>query len=246
MEKVENFHNLPDNCDDKSTHSKDSIHTNQFKPFSINIQFNSETKISKILSKNIDKNKNHRLLIFTVNYISHDEHDHSQPYNLNNTRNTFSWDIYKSFQDIQNLTSLVKLQCMNDNILLKSIDKEVLKNFDIIIDLEKTSKKLEIWVLRTVVQTINALLFFKRIRDKIFFLEFLEISRHSFDCFNEGKKPKEGYIQKMSWPRSRTSSFFHNICCYKKWRTSWFVVKDDMICDLDNSSSDIGKDVRLS
>jgi hypothetical protein len=83
------------------------------------------------------------------------------------------------------------------------------------------------------------------IRDKIFFLEFLEISRHSFDCFNDGNKPKEGYVLKKSF--SENDNHLLNkicrVCCCQRWQTCWFVIKENMVCYLDNSSSDIGKEV---
>ena len=82
------------------------------------------------------------------------------------------------------------------------------------------------------------------IKKRTDFLEFLEISRYSFDSFHEGKKPKEGYVQKKTNRGSFVQCIFCLLPCFcKTWQKRWFVLKDDMICYLDNSSSSIGKDV---
>jgi hypothetical protein len=101
----------------------------------------------------------------------------------------------------------------------------------------------------SIIEVLNNFLKFEKLRARLSFLEFLEISNYSFDGFNEGVKPKEGYVLKQSNIRKSTSilrcicACF--ICCCKKWQMRWFVLKDDMICYLDNSSASIGKDVHI-
>jgi len=97
-----------------------------------------------------------------------------------------------------------------------------------------------------VVEFLNELTKISILRDQIFFLEFFEISRNTLDCITEENKPKEGYIHKRSDNKRRTS-FALVFCCLfckcKSWKKRWFVLRDDMICYMKDSSSAIGKDV---
>jgi hypothetical protein len=212
----------------------DSIHTEKFKPFTINIKFNKETKVGKILNRKIKREKNFRIIIFTVDYKSNIDKDN------------FNWDIYKTYQEVQNLFYLIKITFSDFDLPQNQIfpnNKEILRNIDYILNISDDSDLIKVQNLRIIVQLINSLAEFPLIRDKIFFLEFIEISRHSFDCFNDGNKPKEGYVLKKSLSKN-DNSCFKKICCFRqKWKKCWFVVKDDMVCYLDNSSSDIGKEV---
>lgn len=121
-------------------------------------------------------------------------------------------------------------------VLLNVINPELHKNIEFL-----CSSKLDEYKGRTSVisEIINQLINIPRVRNKMVFLEFLEISQHSF---NEETKPKEGYILKQS-KILRQGSCLKALCCCKRWQRRWFLLKDDLICYLDSSSSNIGKDV---
>ena len=76
--------------------------------------------------------------------------------------------------------------------------------------------------------------------------EFFEISNHSFISFNNGLKPKEGEMLKQAEYTTCQMTlidwchFIKGICCAGRKRY-WFLLKTDMICYLDSSSSKIGK-----
>ena len=76
------------------------------------------------------------------------------------------------------------------------------------------------------------------VNKETFFLEFLEYSPYSITNIQNGLKPKEGYILKMGITRKNLIrdvclAFLDtmNMVCYQK---RWFILKDDMICYLDN------------
>lgn len=94
------------------------------------------------------------------------------------------------------------------------------------------------------IEVINFLSKFQQVRAMSTFLEFFEISRHSFDNPTEITKPMENYILKRS--NSRQGSILSTIfCCFRFWQKRWFVLKDDMIFYLDSASSDLAKDVKF-
>ena len=76
--------------------------------------------------------------------------------------------------------------------------------------------------------------------------EFFEISNHSFLTYNNGLKPKEGEMLKQAEYTTCQMTFIDlchcikGICCAGRKRY-WFLLKTDMICYLDSSSSKIGK-----
>ena len=76
--------------------------------------------------------------------------------------------------------------------------------------------------------------------------EFFEISNHSFVSYNNGLKPKEGEMLKQAeystcqWTLIDLCHCVKGICCAGRKRY-WFLLKTDMICYLDSSSSKIGK-----
>jgi hypothetical protein len=82
------------------------------------------------------------------------------------------------------------------------------------------------------------------------FLEFIEISNFGGELISEGNIPKEGYILKKS-QRKRYGCFLNFITCglincCNHWQKRWFILQDEMICYLENSTSNLGKDVRFN
>ncbi len=80
------------------------------------------------------------------------------------------------------------------------------------------------------------------------FLEFIEISSFGDELITEGNIPKEGYILKKS-QRKRYGCFLNSLTfglinCCNFWQKRWFILQDEMICYLENSTSNLGKDVK--
>ena len=124
--------------------------------------------------------------------------------------------------------------------------KQISFNLDTLV-----SDKIEVMKLKDIfiINFLNQLLNFQIIKEFLIVFEFLEISSQSFHCFNDGNKPKEGYILKQVDPRLCRSLMFCLCpcisCCCRVWNKRWFVLKDDMICYLESSMTAMGKDVSI-
>lgn len=150
------------------------------------------------------------------------------------------WDVSKTFEQIQEfLTKVSKL------VEFKMFDKPYVKQIN---KLRTTRKKnCGQHFFMNFVDVFKVLLSKEEIKRRIFLLEFLEISILSFITLSEGIKYKEGYIDKLSKQRSRKGCMYKLFCCdyikCKNFYKRWFVVKDDMMFYIDNSSDYMGKDV---
>jgi len=121
----------------------------------------------------------------------------------------------------------------------------ILTKFDYFINFESKDYSRKLYLL---VEFLNDLTKIPKLRDQIFFLEFFEISRNTFDSILEGNKPKEGYILKRLDTKRKTTFAricFCLFCKCRRWKKKWFVLRDDMICYMKDSSSAIGKDVKF-
>jgi hypothetical protein len=164
----------------------------------------------------------------------------------------FCWEIKKTYLQIKEFLHQVKLYIIKINSdTLDSKIKIDNKNLEIkwevfrMIELKEYHKRN-----KELIGVLNDLFNHPKLRNHFKILEFLEISMYSFDNLDDNdyfQKPKEGYILK----RCKAGKFFSCLqafccsscpCC-KLWQRRWFVLKDDMIFYLDNSYSNIGKDV---
>ncbi len=123
------------------------------------------------------------------------------------------------------------LQINIKNLLAKSLDM---------------FKSIEIEVILNI---INEILKYDEIKMSTHFIEFLELSQYGLDILYEGTVTKEGYIYKKS-NNKRHGCFLNLItCCLIKccncFQKRWFILQDDMICYLESSVSNIGRDVIL-
>ena len=80
------------------------------------------------------------------------------------------------------------------------------------------------------------------------FKEFFNISSASFNQYNEGVKPYEGYVYKKADPQCLRKAF--SIACYcieyfafAQYNLRWMIVKDDCIYYMDKSDSEAGKHI---
>jgi hypothetical protein len=216
-----------------SYHTTQTIYTQHFKPFSIKLSLKKKTSISKIVKRKVVKDE--RIFILKVEYKSGEE--------------IFDWVIYKTYRELKE--NLIHIKSNITYMLKEDIytvtHKDHLETLNSINDYIQISQRVfsKGENIIGVLEIMNNLI--PSIRDKIFFLEFLEISRHSFDCFNDGNKPKEGYILKRNGNSRSSSCLFKVFCCCLSFCPSysrrWFVLKDEMICYLEDSASDIGKEV---
>ena len=87
-----------------------------------------------------------------------------------------------------------------------------------------------------------------KIYNTLAFKEFFNISTGSFNQYNSGSKPFEGYVHKKADPQCLRYAF--SIACrcieyfaFSQYNNRWIVVKDDCIYYSDKSNSETGKNV---
>ena len=87
-----------------------------------------------------------------------------------------------------------------------------------------------------------------KIYNALAFKEFFNISVGSFNQYNSGSKPFEGYVHKKADPQCLRTAF--SIACkcieyfaFSQYNNRWIVVKDDCIYYMDKSNSETGKNV---
>lgn len=116
--------------------------------------------------------------------------------------------------------------------------------------LEKSIDSFKNVEIEIILNIINEILLYEEIKICTFFLEFVGISQYGLDLLSEGNVTKEGYIYK------KTTNKRHSCCaslftCYlikfcNFWNKRWFILQDDMICYLESSQSNIGRDVSIN
>ena len=87
-----------------------------------------------------------------------------------------------------------------------------------------------------------------KIYNTLAFKEFFNISVGSFNQYNSGSKPFEGYVHKKADPQCLRTIFSYACKCieyfaFSQYNNRWIVVKDDCIYYMDKSNSDAGKNV---
>ena len=154
----------------------------------------------------------------------------------------YSWEVYRKPSEIKKNFA--------------EIHSELSKNF-----MEPTGKEAQIFnsVAAMLDDTIKIQIrdiedyyksFFQntKIYNTLAFKEFFNISKGSFNQYNSGSKPFEGYCYKKADPQCLRTAF--SIACkcieyfaFSQYNLRWIVVKDDCIYYSDKSNSDTGKNV---
>ena len=88
----------------------------------------------------------------------------------------------------------------------------------------------------------------RKIYNTLAFKEFFNISVGSFNQYNSGSKPFEGYVHKKADPQCLRTAFSYACKCieyfaFSQYNNRWIVVKDDCIYYMDKSTSKKGKNL---
>ena len=184
-------------------------------------------KVSLETRANLLKKKSINLLFITLRYKNTYEYE---------------WEVYKPFDSFKDFLSKLQYEMHSKTIPLPS--QECSHIISEINDKSFFALKEKSEDIKTL---LNMLASYNLINMSITLREFFEISSHSFLEYNQGKKPREGYIQKQSEYSVCQKTWIDcckcfECCCYSPYIKRWFLLKDDMICYLDSSTSEIGKD----
>ena len=206
----------------------------------LSINLKQITSRSAIINQNIRKDK--QVIIIKV------ESNVLIP--INNKRTFYMWDIYKTPHKIKKL-------------LINIHNEMILRQKNKIYDYNSNDLKILISYIKfktnDFLQNINDIFGFinsliekdRSLLNLESFLEFLEISCHSFHLYNEGIKPLEGYALKKAENSCCRCLIKWTCCCFRccccqccsDYNKRWFILKNDMICYLNNLNDDIGKDI---
>ena len=181
------------------------------------------TTMNKILGIN-EKEYNEKIFILTINgKISF---------------SYISWKIYKTPKQIQEL--------------FQDIKKEISKKDIILNEAQRVFKLVKSYSVKNIINNINKITDYikymyneTKVRESETLNEALRISAISFSN-NDGIKPFEGYGFKKAEPRMLRQVMKILISpleylIFKQWNKRWLVLKDDMICYLNNPNLLIGK-----
>ncbi len=174
----------------------------------------------------------------------------------------YSWEVRKTYKSFRNLLSFIEELLPIKKYFLNLKKNKYKKNkLEIRRQKEKTlpsNYKEQFYTIYRMnfykmkqVSSDQLTQFIKMIIDSFLYTyytikEFFEISNHSFVSYNNGLKPKEGEMLKQAeystcqWTLIDLCHCVKGICCAGRKRY-WFLLKTDMICYLDSSSSKIGK-----
>jgi phosphatidylserine/phosphatidylglycerophosphate/cardiolipin synthase-like enzyme len=158
-----------------------------------------------------------------------------------NNLSIISWKIYKTHKQIRELFNQTKKELAKKNLLdveISTICKTVSEytNGEIFKNLDQICKYIIYLYNKTGAKKSDS------------FREGLRISATSFIYENNGIKPFEGYAYKKAEPRCMRTLFkifcfpFES-CFFKSWNKRWIILKDDMICYLNDPNTLIGKNV---
>ena len=183
------------------------------------------TTTNEILSKNQKSNED--MIIFEITGKT----------NLS----VISWKIYKTPKQIRELFNQTKKELAKKNLIdteLSSICKVIndYTNGEIFKNLKKISDYIIYFYNKTGAKRCDS------------FRQELRISATSFIYENNGIKPFEGYAYKKAEPRClrtifKIFCFPCESCFFKSWNKRWIILKDDMICYLNDPNTLIGKNV---
>ena len=172
----------------------------------------------------------------------------------------YSWEVRKTYKSFRNLLDFIEeLLPTKNHYLSKKKNKknlnEIRKKKEETLPLNYKEKFYRIYKMNfskmRQIPKIELTNFIEMIINSFLYTyytikEFFEISNHSFLTYNNGLKPKEGEMLKQAEYAICQKTLIDichctkKICCAGRKRY-WFLLRTDMICYLDSSSSKIGK-----
>ena len=155
----------------------------------------------------------------------------------------YSWEVYRRpFEIIKNFSDILS-EVEGKQIIPMSQSKKII------------FQNVATWQVESIERHIPEIInyykeFFQdnQIYDTLAFKEFFNISEGSFNQYNSGNKPFEGYCYKKADPQCLRTIFSYACFCieyfaFSQYNLRWIVVKDDMIYYMDKSNTENGKNV---
>ena len=154
----------------------------------------------------------------------------------------YIWDVYHKPSEIRENFENIISELDKNHIIVKGDIREMLTQIS-----TWTNDGIQIHI-SDIANYYLTLFKDKQIYNTLAFKEFFNISSASFNQYNEGIKPFEGYVYKKADPQCLRKAF--SIVCYcieyfafAQYNLRWIVVKDDCVYYMDKSNSENGKNV---
>ena len=154
----------------------------------------------------------------------------------------YEWYVYRKPSDIKKNFEEISQELDKNHIVLSG-------NFGDMFNTVGTWTEDGIQIHISEIETYYKNLFKNpQVYNTLTFKEFFNISTGSFNQYNEGVKPFEGYVYKKADPQCLRKAF--SIACYcieyfafAQYNLRWMIVKEDCIYYMDKSNSEAGKHI---
>ena len=154
----------------------------------------------------------------------------------------YTWEVYHKPADIRKNLEDISNELEKNHVFTSSNIADMLTNVG-----AWTNDGIQIHISEIENYYLNL---FKdtQIYNTLAFKEFFNISSTSFNQYNEGSKPLEGYVHKKADPQCLRKAFSYVCYCieyfaFAQYNLRWIVVKDDCIYYMEKSDSENGKNV---
>ena len=154
----------------------------------------------------------------------------------------YSWEVYRKPSEVKQNFADILSELSKNNIQLFGNKGNI---FTTVAGWAEEALQIHIPEIENYYKTLFQ---DNQIYNTLAFKEFFNISVGSFNQYNSGSKPFEGYCYKKADPQCLRTAFSYACKCieyfaFAQYNLRWIVVKDDCIYYMDKSNSDNGKNV---
>ena len=154
----------------------------------------------------------------------------------------YSWEVYRKPAEIKKNFADISSELAKNHIMIPGNKSDI---FTTVAGWTDDSIQIHIGEVENYYKTLFQ---DNQVYNTLAFKEFFNISVGSFNQYNSGSKPFEGYCYKKADPQCLRTAF--SIVCkcieyfaFAQYNWRWIVVKDDCIYYMDKSNSESGKNV---
>ena len=154
----------------------------------------------------------------------------------------YSWEVYRKPSEIKKNFADISSELAKNHSILSGNKGDI---FTTVAGWTEDSIQIHLSEIENYYKTLFQ---DNQVYNTLAFKEFFNISVGSFNQYNSGSKPFEGYCYKKADPQCLRTAFSYACKCieyfaFSQYNWRWIVVKDDCIYYMDKSNSENGKNV---
>ena len=154
----------------------------------------------------------------------------------------YSWEVYRKPSEIKKNFADISSELAKNHSILPGNKGDI---FTTVAGWTEDSIQIHLSEIENYYKTLFQ---DNQVYNTLAFKEFFNISVGSFNQYNSGSKPFEGYCYKKADPQCLRTAFSYVCKCieyfaFSQYNWRWIVVKDDCIYYMDKSNSENGKNV---